>query len=236
MSQHWWLVKISTGKHNEASPARKEHALHRVKSLRPATGLYLLPQTQEIRINEKTDDLRKKNKYGVDPCSSNKIHSSCQTTTNSQDKSHVTSQRKKKSRWSPVTWLHLQNTPTQKVQGTLWKGSKKQEDLEFSVKTMSPNNTRNYTHQLDHSMVSWARGTPTKMTAAQRKSSRSFNPTQRTTTNWVKLGAEEVALPREEHIKSSVPVFPENMHVTLYRRGKLYLETRMYTQVHVYMQ
>lgn len=74
------------------------------------------------------------------------------------------------------------------------------------------------------------------MTAAQRKSSRRFNPTQRTTANWVKLGAEEVALPREELIKSSVPVLPENMHVTLYRHGKLYLEIRMYTQVHVYMQ
>lgn len=65
-----------TGKplQKEASPARKElmqGCLHNMQE----SNLYHLPLGstychgfKEIKINKKTDELRRKNKYGVDPC------------------------------------------------------------------------------------------------------------------------------------------------------------------------
>ena len=78
--------------------------------------------------------------------------------------------------------------------------------------TIVSGNIRSHAHQHDHPTVS-GQGNTNKHDNCTEKKLRRPQPYTNNTTNWVTLGAEEAALPREEHINwLSAPVSPEKMH------------------------
>lgn len=89
---------------------------------------------------------------------------------------------------------------------------------------VSPNNVRSCTLRilpawLSH--VSWRRMIPVDTPVRWGENSWGLNPTQRSISNWVKLGAREMVLPREEHHNWLSGVHQSTLkthrHVTLYR-------------------
>lgn len=98
--------------------------------------------------------------------------------------------------------------------------------------SVSPSNARSCTLRILPAWlpcVSWRRMIPVDTPVSWGKSSRGLNPTQRTMSNWVKLGAGEMVLPREEHSNRSSGVHQStaktHRHVTLYRLNRLCMHT-----------